>query len=123
MQESKVYDAIGDDGFQSLINAFYQQIPNDDILGPMYPADDLQGAEDSLRNFLIYRFGGPQTYLDERGHPRLRIRHAPFPVDQRARDRWVLLMNNAFDKVELNADAVVVMKAFFEQVATFLMNR
>ena len=123
MRESEVYAAIGDDGFQSLINAFYQQIPNDDILGPMYPADDLKGAEDRLRSFLIYRFGGPQTYLDERGHPRLRIRHAPFPVDQRARDRWVLLMNNAFDKVELNADTVVVMKAFFEQVATFLMNR
>ena len=122
MHESEVYAAVGDEGFQRLVHAFYQQIPADDLIGPMYPINDLAGAEDRLRGFLIYRFGGPQTYLEDRGHPRLRGRHAPFKVDQPARDRWILLMNRAFEKVDLPAEAVAVMKPFFEQVASFLMN-
>ena len=122
MHESEVYAAVGDEGFQRLVHAFYQQIPADDLIGPMYPLNDLAGAEDRLRGFLIYRFGGPQTYLEDRGHPRLRGRHAPFKVDQSARDRWILLMNRAFEKVDLPAEAVAVMKPFFEQVASFLMN-
>jgi len=123
MQESEVYAAIGDDGFRRLIQAFYRQVPQDDIIGPMYPPDDLIGAEDRLRGFLIYRFGGPQTYLENRGHPRLKIRHASFQLDQRVRDRWILLMTNAFEEVTLPTEAVAVMKPFFEQVATFLLNR
>jgi hemoglobin len=122
MHESEVYAAVGDEGFQRLVHAFYQQIPADDLIGPMYPINDLAGAEDRLRGFLIYRFGGPQTYLEDRGHPRLRGRHAPFKVDQSARDRWILLMNRAFEKVDLPVEAVAVMKPFFEQVASFLMN-
>ena len=122
MHESEVYTAVGDDGFRQLVHAFYQQVPDDELIGPMYPLDDLAGAEDRLREFLVYRFGGPQTYLQERGHPRLRGRHAPFRVDQAARDRWILLMNRAFDKVDLQSEAVSVMKPFFEQVASFLMN-
>ena len=122
MHESEVYAAVGDEGFQRLVHAFYQQIPADDLIGPMYPLNDLAGAADRLRGFLIYRFGGPQTYLEDRGHPRLRGRHAPFKVDQPARDRWILLMNRAFEKVDLPVEAVAVMKPFFEQVASFLMN-
>ena len=85
MGENEIYAAIGSAGLERLCAAFYRQVPNDELLGPMYPADDWAGAEQRLRDFLIYRFGGPQTYIAERGHPRLRGRHAPFAID---RQRW-----------------------------------
>ena len=73
VQEEQVYSTVGEDGFRRLVAAFYRQVANDDILGPIYPKDDLAGAEERLRGFLIYRFGGPETYLEQRGHPRLRM--------------------------------------------------
>ena len=122
MTEAEVYSAIGEDGFRRLVAAFYRQIPGDSILGPMYPRDDMEGSEYRLRTFLIGRFGGPPTYIEERGHPRLRMRHLPFKVDQAARDRWVLLMNNALAEAQLPADADAVLRAFFEGMASFMMN-
>lgn len=122
MNEQCVYELVGQDGFERLVAAFYQQVPNDDILGPMYPADDLDGAEERLRDFLIFRFGGPQTYIEKRGHPRLRMRHAPFIVNQAARDRWIQLMEHAIGEAKLRPEAVNIMKPFLNQVATFLMN-
>lgn len=122
VQEHEVYGVVGEDGFRRLVAAFYAQVPNDNILGPMYPPDDLSGAEDRLRDFLIFRFGGPQSYIEQRGHPRLRGRHAPFKIDQAARDRWVKLMENAFAEAALPAEAVEVMKPFLANVASFLMN-
>jgi len=95
MQELDVYSVIGAEGFTRLVAAFYRQVPQDDLLGPMYPAQDLSGAEQRLRDFLIGRFGGPQTYIEQRGHPRLRARHSPFSIHQTARDRWMRLMDNA----------------------------
>lgn len=121
--ESEVYGRIGDEGFRKVVAAFYRRIPDDDILGPMYPASDLAGAESRLRGFLIFRLGGPDTYLAERGHPRLRMRHAPFAVDQKARDRWMELMTQAIDESQIDEDAANAMKTFFDGVATFLMNR
>lgn len=123
LQEHQIYGVVGEDGFRRLVAAFYAQVPSDDILGPMYPANDLVGAEDRLRGFLIFRFGGPETYIQDRGHPRLRGRHAPFKVDQAARDRWVQLMEKAFTEAELPPEAVVVMKPFLANVATFLVNQ
>ena len=123
MEEVSLYDRIGDDGFTRLIRAFYEQVPGDDILGPMYPAEDMAGAEERLRDFLMFRFGGPPKYIMERGHPRLRMRHARFPVGQAARDRWMQLMSNALDKAELPEDAAKELHEFFDGVATFLMNR
>jgi hemoglobin len=123
LAEDAIYGCIGEEGFTRLVAAFYAQIPGDDILGPMYPKHDLPGAEKRLRDFLIFRFGGPQTYLQERGHPRLRARHAPFPVDQAARDRWVALMDRALEQAALPEEAVETLKPFFHHVATFLMNR
>jgi hemoglobin len=73
--------------------------------------------------FLIFRFGGPQDYLQHRGHPKLRLRHAPFTVDQRARDRWVRLMHNALEKSQLKPDATQVIQAFMSHIATFLINQ
>ena len=83
MEEHQVYSHIGDEGFARLIAAFYRQVPGDDILSRMYPAKDLAGAEQRLRDYLIYRFGGPQRYVEERGHPRLRGRHLPFAIHHR----------------------------------------
>jgi hemoglobin len=123
VEDKDVYSAIGEDGFRRLVAAFYRQVPADDILGPMYPKDDLQGAEERLRGFLIFRFGGPQRYIEERGHPRLRMRHMPFAVDQAARDRWVTLMEQALGEANLPAEAEDRLRAFFESTATFMMNR
>lgn len=123
MDESEVYQAVGEDGFKRLVAAFYRQIPTDPILGPMYPADDLAGAEDRLRDFLIFRFGGPVTYLETRGHPRLRMRHNPFPITEAARNRWVEIMGRALDEAALPAEPAAILTAFFTSTATFLRNR
>ena len=118
-----VFDLVGEEAIAQLIAAFYQQIPTDPILGPMYPESDWEGAEQRLRDFLIYRFGGPQRYIEERGHPRLRRRHVKFPIDKAARDRWIELMNNAFEKVDIPEPGKLEMKKLFDHVATFLINR
>ena len=122
-EELDVYPQIGEDGFARLIRAFYAQVPADDLLGPMYPAADLAGAEQRLRDFLVGRFGGPQRYIESRGHPRLRQRHAPFVIDQPARDRWIALMMRAMDEARLPAESDAVLRRFFEDTATFMMNR
>ncbi|MEO8482037.1 MAG: globin [Acidobacteriota bacterium] len=118
-----VFAEIGEDGFTRLVRAFYAQVPGDDILGPMYPRADMAGAESRLRDFLVGRFGGPMRYVEERGHPRLRMRHAPFVVDQRGRDRWMQLMTQALDAVALPAASDAVLRSFFEATATFMINR
>ena len=123
IDEQKLYEHIGEEGFQRLVAAFYKQIPGDDILGPMYPQHDFEGAEKRLRDFLVFRFGGPGRYIQERGHPRLRMRHAPFPIDQKARDRWIELMENAFAEAQLPDDAVAILRPFFHDVATFMINK
>ena len=123
MNEEQVFETIGEEGFERLIRAFYAQVPGDPILGPMYPKDDLAGAEERLRDFLIGRFGGPQRYIERRGHPRLRMRHAPFAVDRPARDRWMALMTRALDQAALPAESDRLLRHFFEETTTFLMNR
>jgi hemoglobin len=123
VEEDDIYNAIGEEGFERLVAAFYRQIPADDILGPMYPAHDLAGAEERLRDFLVGRFGGPSRYIERRGHPRLRMRHHPFAVGPVARDRWMQLMGRALDQAALPAAAVVKLRAFFAGVSTMLINR
>jgi len=123
IDDQLVYQQIGEDGFARLVRAFYAQVPADDVLGPMYPAGDLAGAELRLRDFLVGRFGGPMRYVEERGHPRLRIRHAPFAIDQGARDRWLTLMTRALDTVRLPEESDAVLRAFFDATATFMINR
>lgn len=117
-----LFDAVGEEGFRRLVAAFYRRIPQDDLLGPMYPPDDMAESERRLRDFLIYRFGGPQRYIEERGHPRLRMRHAPFRVDQAARDRWMQLMTAAMEETQLMPEADRLLREFFAQTATFLQN-
>jgi hemoglobin len=96
---------IGADGFTRLVAGFYRQVQQDDLLRPMYPASDLPGAEQRLQDLLIGRFGGPQTYIEQRGHPRLRARHSPFPINQTLRDRWMCLMNIALEEAALPEEA------------------
>jgi len=122
ISDGDVYLEIGEEGFARLVRAFYAQVPTDDILGPMYPPADLAGAEERLRDFLVGRFGGPPRYIEQRGHPRLRMRHGPFRLDQRARDRWVQLMERALAEARLPAESDQLLRGFFHDTATFLMN-
>ena len=121
--DTYVYGLIGEDGFTRLVAAFYRRVATDDILAPMYPKHDLAGAEQRLRGFLIQRFGGPDAYSQTRGHPRLRMRHAPFAIDQPRRDRWVELMEAALAEVQLPEQAAVPLRKFFHDAATFMINR
>src|SRR5262245_13245757 len=123
MKEADIFAAIGDEGFERLVAAFYRQVPGDEILGPMYPSSDLAGAEQRLRDFLVGRFGGPPRYIEQREHPRLRMRHAPFSIDQRARNRWLALMSRALDEANLPSEASAVLAAFFDNTASMMVNR
>jgi hemoglobin len=120
--DTHVYGLIGEDGFTRLVGAFYRRVATDDILLPMYPKHDLAGAEDRLRGFLIQRFGGPDIYSQQRGHPRLRMRHGPFKIDRAGRDRWVELMEAALAEAELPAEAIPPLRKFFHDAATFMIN-
>jgi hemoglobin len=122
IDEAEVYSVIGEEGFDRLVRAFYARVPSDPILGAMYPKDDLAGAEERLRDFLVGRFGGPPRYIEQRGHPRLRMRHMPFKLDEAARDRWVALMSTALDEAALPADVTALLREFFAATATFLRN-
>ena len=123
MTEAEIYGAVGEAGFERLVRAFYQQIPGDPILGPMYPGDDLPGAESRLRDFLVGRFGGPMRYVEQRGHPRLRMRHAQFPIGQAGRDRWMQLMRTALSEAVFPVDVRDLLEQYFEQTASSMMNR
>src|SRR6185437_5435176 len=120
--DTQVYSIIGEEGFTNLVGAFYRRVPTDDILGPMYEGRDLAAAEARLREFLIQRFGGPDRYSQKRGHPRLRMRHGPFRIDQTGRDRWISLMEEALTEVRLPEKAVGALRQFFHEAATFMIN-
>lgn len=119
----EIFVHLGEAHLEQLIAAFYRRVKTDDILNPMYPQDDMAGAEYRLKEFLVYRLGGPQRYLKERGHPALRMRHAPFAINQSARDRWTELMTAAMTETEVPADIRQTLEMFFDQMATFLINR
>ena len=123
VDELDVYALVGEEGFARLIAAFYRQVPADPILGPMYPPHDLAGAEQRLRDFLVGRFGGPQRYMEQRGHPRLRMRHMPFAVNTAARERWLQLMGNALDEARFPPEADALLREFFSAVSEMLINR
>ena len=106
-----------------MVAAFYRRVRVDDLIGPMYPPDDWEGSEKRLADFIVYRFGGPQTYIEERGHPRLRGRHMPSPIDLAARDRWLDLMGYSMREVEIPAAEAPLIGAFFAQVADMMRNR
>ena len=123
LNEADIFERIGEDGFARLVAAFYSQVPGDDILGPMYPADDMAGAEERLRDFLVGRFGGPPRYVEQRGHPRLRKRNFPFAIDEAAGARWLHLMDNALLQTRLPPDVDDTLRKFFVAVAAMMRNR
>ncbi|WP_440098188.1 globin [Streptosporangium sp. H16] len=99
------YDAVGgEETFRRLVHHFYQGVAADPILLPLYPEDDLEGAEERFRLFLIQYWGGPNTYSTQRGHPRLRMRHNPFVIRSAERDAWLRRMHDAVVSLELPDD-------------------
>ena len=98
--EQTMYEALGGEAFfVDLVEGFYQGVENDEILRPMYP-EDLTDAKRHLVLFLVQYWGGPRTYLEERGHPRLRMRHAPFKITKRAREAWMTAMMSSLDALK-----------------------
>ncbi len=117
------YDAVGGHPtFQKLIHRFYQGVAGDPPLRAMYPEKDLGPAEDRFRMFLEQYWGGPTTYSDQRGHPRLRMRHAPFVITPTQRDRWLRHMRDAIDSIDLSAEHEAELWAYMERVAHFMVN-
>ena len=123
MTEDQIFPLVGEEGFTRLVAAFYRQVYQDDILGPMYPQHDREGSEQRLRDFLIYRFGGSPRYMEQRGHPRLRMRHIPFHINQAARDRWMQLMTQAFAEAALPQEAEQYLRDFLEKMSSFMINQ
>ncbi|MGO3146642.1 MAG: globin [Leucobacter sp.] len=113
----------GEETFDKIVRAFYRGVREDPLLAPMYPQDDWEGAIYRLRTFLEQYWGGPTTYSEERGHPRLRMRHAAFPVNPEARDRWLHHMNAALDEAELPPMHDAAIRDYVERAAHSLVNR
>jgi hemoglobin len=102
LQTQTFYEQVGgEETFRQLVHRFYQGVAEDPVLRPMYPEEDLGPAEERLTLFLMQYWGGPRTYSDNRGHPRLRMRHMPFKVDRAAHDAWLRHMRDAVDSLEL----------------------
>jgi hemoglobin len=123
-----IFDRVGgEEFFTQLVAGFYGRVAADVVLRPMYP-DDLPGAERRLRLFLMQYFGGPTTYDDERGHPRLRLRHLPFVIDDRAKDAWLANMIAALDETIAEPRFTVsqkdekALRGYFAETANFLVN-
>jgi hemoglobin len=102
-QPVSMYEAVGgEETFRRLVHRFYQGVADDPVLRPVYPAQNLEPAEEHLRLFLIQYWGGPRTYDDLRGHPRLRMRHVPFRIGEAERDAWLHHMRVALDELALD---------------------
>ncbi|WP_424642972.1 globin [Embleya sp. AB8] len=122
--EPSLYDAVGgEETFVKLVHRFYQGVREDPLLRPMYPEEDLAGAEDRLRMFLVQYWGGPRTYSEQRGHPRLRMRHAPFAVTEEARDAWLRHMRAAVDDIALPAEQENTLWEYLVYAAQSMVNR
>ncbi len=122
MDEKVIIEKVGRQGIERMVKAFYAKVPGDDILGPMYPKGDMQGAEERLLDFLMFRIAGDPTYTEKRGHPRLRGRHMPFKIGVCERDRWVELMASSMRESEFPEDVAEQLNAFFLQIADFMRN-
>ena len=117
------YDQVGGEPtFRRLVDAFYAGVADDPVLRPLYPEPDLSGAAERLRLFLIQYWGGPGTYSERRGHPRLRMRHAPFRVGLRERDAWLRHMRAAVEGLGLPAEQEATLWDYLERAAHFMVN-
>jgi hemoglobin len=123
VQQESFYDQVGGhETFVALVDAFYAGVAEDPVLRPMYPEADLDAAKERLRLFLEQYWGGPTTYSDERGHPRLRMRHAPYAVDSAARDRWLTHMRAAVDSLSLAPVLEATLWDYLERAAWSMVN-
>ncbi len=118
------YEAVGgEETFRRLVARFYLGVADDPVLRPLYPEADLAAAEERLRMFLIQYWGGPTTYSDRRGHPRLRMRHVPFAIGPAERAAWLARMREAVDDLDLPPDQAAILWDYFEMAAASLQNR
>ena len=117
------YEAVGGGAtFRKLVDEFYAGVANDPVLRPLYPEKDLGPAADRLRMFLEQYWGGPRTYSDQRGHPRLRMRHAPFVIGPRERDAWLAQMRRALDRLDLPQERSTELWDYLVRAAYFMVN-
>jgi hemoglobin len=123
MNEADVMTLCGEDGIRRMVAAFYRQVRTDDLMGPMYPADDWEGAEERLTDYLLFRLGASNRYMETRGHPRLRMRHITFKIGVAERDRWLQLMSAAMEETAIPTAAREFLDPFFAQVADFMRNQ
>lgn len=119
-----VYEAAGgEETFKVLVDRFYAGVAGDPVLRPLYPEADLAGAARRLRMFLIQYWGGPATYSEERGHPRLRMRHSPFAIGEREREAWMRHMREAVGSLDLARPVRDALLNYFEVASTAMINR
>lgn len=118
-----LFDRVGgEETFEQLVSHFYALVAVDPILRPLYPDDDFHAAAERLMLFLMQYWGGPHTYSEMRGHPRLRMRHAQFPIDSKARDAWLRCMKSAVDELKIDASDRNELWDYLEMAAQSLVN-
>ncbi|MFG1803110.1 globin [Micromonospora carbonacea] len=118
-----LFEAVGGEPtFRKLVDEFYVGVAADPLLRPMYPEEDLGPAADRLTLFLMQYWGGPNTYSAQRGHPRLRMRHAPFRIGAAERDAWLHHMRRAVDRLELPPEIATALWDYLERAAYFMVN-
>ena len=123
MPVASVYDAAGGEPtFRRLVERFYAGVAGDPVLRPIYPEEDLSGASERLTLFLIQYWGGPNTYSEQRGHPRLRLRHQPFAIGQKERDAWLRQMTTAVNSIDLARGVRKALLDYFETASTAMIN-
>ena len=121
---STLYELVGGRAwFDALVDRFYDGVADDEVLRPLYPEEDLTGARQRLAGFLVQYWGGPTTYSDERGHPRLRMRHAPYPVRLREREHWLRHMTAAVRAGGLEPEVEAAVLEYFDRAATAMINQ
>jgi hemoglobin len=119
-----VFEAAGGEAtFRLLVERFYARVAHDVLLRPLYPEEDLSSATERLTLFLIQYWGGPATYNERRGHPRLRLRHQPFAIGQAERDAWLVHMTEAVDSLELAPAMRKALLDYFDTASTAMINR
>ncbi len=124
MLNKSVYElAGGEDAFRRLVSRFYVRVADDPVLRAVYPEEDLSAATERLTLFLIQYWGGPATYSERRGHPRLRMRHQPFPIGQRERDAWLRQMTAAVESMEFEPAVRKALLDYFETASTAMINQ
>lgn len=119
-----LYEEVGGQAtFARLVDLFYKGVACDPVLRPMYPEEDLDAARHRMTTFLVQYWGGPRTYAEERGHPRLRLRHAEFPINDQARIRWLAHMRSALEELEISEEHRDALWSYLDRAALTMVNR